>query len=216
MSFADGPPPAASNDETEKAVDEVTDLFKGLAKKKKTKKSSEKKTTKAAEPDDFDAKLAEAGLNENGEVEKPVEEEEEPVEEGDPEKGTGLWSHGATKDIGYAQLLGRFYSLMYSHHPDMMSGTSKSYKIPPPQCLREGNKKTIFANIADICKRMKRNDEHVTSYLFAELGTSGSVDGSKRLVIKGRFQQKQLVSSILRSCRWQTSVSSHTPYRHKY
>ena len=196
MSFAEGPPPAMSNGETEKAVDEVTDLFKGLAKKKKTKKSSEKKTTKAAEPDDFDAKLAEAGLNENGEVEKPVEEEE-PIEEGDPEKGTGLWSHSATKDIGYAQLLGRFYSLMYSHHPDMMSGTSKSYKIPPPQCLREGNKKTIFANIADICKRMKRSDEHVTSYLFAELGTSGSVDGSKRLVIKGRFQQKQLVSFCL-------------------
>ncbi len=181
-----------SNGDAEKAVDEVTDLFKGLAKKKKPKKS-EKKTAKTAEPGDFDAKLAEAGLNESGDAEKPVDEEE-PIEEGDPDKGTGLWSHGATKDIGYTQLLDRFYKLMYSHHPDMMSGTSKSYKIPPPQCLREGNKKTIFANIADICKRMKRSDEHVTSYLFAELGTSGSVDGLKRLVIKGRFQQKQLVS----------------------
>lgn len=128
-----------------------------------------------------------------------VEVEEELTEEGDPEKGTGLWNHSATKDLGYGQLLGRFYALMYSHHPDMMSGTSKSYKIPPPQCLREGNKKTIFANIADICKRMKRSDEHVTSYLFAELGTSGSVDGSKRLVIKGRFQQKQLVCLFLQS-----------------
>lgn len=184
-----------SNEETEKAVDEVTDLFKGLAKKKKPKKS-EKKTTKAAEPGDFDAKLAEAGLGENGTAQKPVEEEE-PIEEGDPDKGTGLWNHSATQDIGYTQLLGRFYGLMHSHHPDMMSGASKSYKIPPPQCLREGNKKTIFANIADICKRMKRSDEHVTSYLFAELGTSGSVDGSKRLVIKGRFQQKMLVSHVL-------------------
>ena len=186
-----------SNGDTEKGVDEVTDLFKGLAKKKKPKKS-EKKITKAAEPDDFDAKLAEAGLNDNGEAEKVEEEEEEPIEEGDPEKGSGLWNHSATKDIGYGLLLDRFYKLMYSHHPDMLSGTSKSYKIAPPQCLREGNKKTIFANIADICKRMKRSDEHVTSYLFAELGTSGSVDGSKRLVIKGRFQQKQLVSSLLR------------------
>jgi translation initiation factor 2 beta subunit (eIF-2beta)/eIF-5 len=34
---------------------------------------------------------------------------------------------------------------------------------------------------------MKRSDEHVTQFLFAELGTSGSVDGSKRLVIKGRY-----------------------------
>jgi translation initiation factor 2 subunit 2 len=44
---------------------------------------------------------------------------------------------------------------------------------------------------------MKRTDEHVTSYLFAELGTSGSVDGSRRLVIKGRFQQKQ-IENVLR------------------
>merc|ERR1739841_174666 len=51
--------------------------------------------------------------------------------------------------------------------------------------------------IAEICKRMKRTDEHVTQFLFAELGTSGSVDGSRRLVIKGRFQQKQ-IENILR------------------
>lgn len=78
----------------------------------------------------------------------------------------------------------------------MMSG-SKSYKIPPPQCLREGNKKTIFANIAEICRRMKRSDEHVTQFLFAELGTTGSVDGSRRLVIKGKFLQKQ-IENVLR------------------
>jgi translation initiation factor 2 subunit 2 len=69
-----------------------------------------------------------------------------------------------------------------------------------PQCLREGNKKTIFANIAEICKRMKRTQEHVTQFLFAELGTSGSVAGSPgtpSLVIKGRFQQKQ-IENVLR------------------
>lgn len=33
--------------------------------------------------------------------------------------------------------------------------------------------------------------------MFAELGTSGSVDGSRRLVIKGRFQQKQ-IENVLR------------------
>ena len=45
---------------------------------------------------------------------------------------------------------------------------------------------------------MKRTDEHVTSYLFAELGTSGSVDGARRLVIKGRFQPKQ-IENVLRT-----------------
>lgn len=179
--------PAMTTDEkvTEEKVNEVTDMFKGLAKKKKSKKT-EKKVTKTSEATDFDAKLAEAGADKTG-AEK-VEEEE--IVEGDLEKGTGIWHHDATQDLKYPQLLERFFQILNDNHPDLMSNGAKSYKIPPPQCLREGNKKTIFANIAEICKRMKRSDEHVTSYLFAELGTSGSVDGSRRLVIKGRFQQK--------------------------
>ena len=206
----------------DKAVDEVTDMFKGLAKKKKTKKPKDgeakettdegtpaadaefdattlkkkkkKKVAKAADTDDFDAKLAEAGVNENEEAEDTPEQ---PTEEGDLELGTGIWQHSATQPISYNMLLTRFFTLLHNHHPDLMSSGSRSYKIPPPQCLREGNKKTIFANIADICKRMKRTDEHVTQFLFAELGTSGSVDGSRRLVIKGRFQQKQ-IENVLR------------------
>lgn len=62
---------------------------------------------------------------------------------------------------------------------------------------KEGNKKTIFANLADICKKMHRQDEHVIAFLFAELGTSGSVDGSHRLVIKGRYTQKNM-ENVLR------------------
>jgi translation initiation factor 2 subunit 2 len=111
--------------------------------------------------------------------------------------GTGIWSRDETAPIQYDLLLNRFFTLLAQKNPDHASSASKSYKIPPPQCLREGNKKTIFANIAEICKRMKRTEEHVTQYLFAELGTTGSVDGSRRLVIKGKFQQKQ-IENVLR------------------
>lgn len=125
--------------------------------------------------------------------------EEDDVGDGDMEKGTGIWAHDTTRAIPYKQLLSRFFTLLYAYHPESASGGpgGKSYKIPPPQCLREGNKKTIFANIADICKRINRNEEHVTQFLFAELGTSGSIDASRRLVIKGRFQQKQ-IENVLR------------------
>lgn len=115
---------------------------------------------------------------------------------GDVNEGTGVWAHDSTQPINYNLLLSRFFTMLNAHNPDLMSG-SKSYKIPPPQCLREGNKKTIFANIAEICRRMKRSDEHVTQFLFAELGTTGSVDGSRRLVIKGKFLQKQ-IENVLR------------------
>ncbi|MCJ1279300.1 hypothetical protein MMC21_007124 [Puttea exsequens] len=207
------------------AVDEVSELFKGLGKKKKASKKpkdeatdgneeakpaadgefdptalkkKKKKVKKAPEADDFEAKLAERGVNESGEAEgdAPAIVEEEFVE-GDMSLGTGIWSHDEVKPIKYEKLLERFFTHLHSAHPDLMSSGSKSYVIPPPQCLREGNKKTIFANIPDICKRMKRSEEHVTSFIFAELGTSGSVDGSRRLVIKGRFQQKQ-IENVLR------------------
>ena len=74
---------------------------------------------------------------------------------------------------------------------------SQSYRFYWQLLITIVQQKTIFANIQEICKRMKRSEEHVTAYLFAELGTSGSVDGSRRLVIKGRFQQKQ-IETVLR------------------
>ncbi|KAJ4304493.1 translation initiation factor eIF-2 beta subunit [Kalmusia sp. IMI 367209] len=192
----------------DKDVEEVTDMFAGLAKKKKPKKpkaegddedvlsglKKKKKNKKPKDTDDFEAALAAKVGDEKEAKEAPVEEE---IEEGDMMKGTGIWGHDQTKEIPYSMLLNRFFTLLHSQHPDLASSGSKSYKIPPPQCLREGNKKTIFANISEICKRMKRTDEHVTQFLFAELGTSGSVDGSRRLVIKGRFQQKQ-IENVLR------------------
>ncbi|KAI0206798.1 domain found in IF2B/IF5-domain-containing protein [Astrocystis sublimbata] len=151
-----------------------------LKKKKKKKPKTE---------DEFAAKLAALDLEKDG-------EEKTDDQAGDAEKGTGIWQHDQATPITYNLLLGRFFDLLAEKNPDHASTGSRSYKIPPPQCLREGNKKTIFANIEEITKRMKRSSEHVTAYLFTELGTTGSVDGSKRLVIKGRFQQKQLESML--------------------
>lgn len=211
----DSGPANASYPHTENDVDEVTEMFKGLSKKKKTKKSKDseagegeetpaadgefdpsalkkKKKKPKKETTDSEAKPEAGAATEEGE-----EKAEEPIPEGDPEAGTGIWQHDNTQAVPYSLLVSRFFSLIQSHHPDLLSSGTKSYKIPPPQCLREGNRRTIFANIADICKRIKRSDEHVTQFLFAELGTSGSVDGSRRLVIKGRFQQKG-IESVLR------------------
>ncbi|KAK3054718.1 translation initiation factor eIF-2 beta subunit [Extremus antarcticus] len=180
--------------DAEPAGDGEVDLSALKKKKKKPKKTTE---------DDFEAKLAEAGATEDNQDEessgagRQETNVESGVQDGDIHGGTGIWQHDSTKPVNYESLLSRFFVMLHDSHPDLASSGDKRYKIPPPQCLREGNKKTIFANIADICKRMKRTDEHVTQFLFAELGTSGSVDGSRRLVIKGRFQQKQ-IENVLR------------------
>lgn len=150
-------PKDTEGEATEEAVTAEGNFDPSAAKKKKKKKAS---TTN--EVDDFEAKLAEAGVGDEAHTATTAEEQE-----GDMEKGTGIWSHGASQPISYPLLLTRFFTILQNNHPALLSST-KSYKIPPPMCLREGNKKTIFANIADICKRMKRSDEHVTQFLFGK------------------------------------------------
>jgi len=101
------------------------------------------------------------------------------------------------RDYTYQELLTRFYASLHAANPALSSSTQKRYTIAPPQIHREGNKKSIFANVTEICKKMHRQPEHVIQFLFAEMGTTGSVDGAGRLVIKGKFQQKQ-VENVLR------------------
>jgi len=115
-----------------------------------------------------------------------------PVDVGDEEE---TW-HGTDRDYTYTELLRRITKTLRLQNPEL-SGR-KRYTIVPPSAHREGNKKTIFANISEICKRMHRQPEHVIQFLFAELGTTGTVDGAQRLVIKGRFQQKQLETVLRR------------------
>jgi len=156
------------------------------------KKKKKKKVKETGDDDEFTAKLKQLEVQDNEEgADGPATEDA-----GDMDAGTGIWAHDETKNIGYSLLLQRFFHQLSQKNPDHSLSGTKSYKIPPPQCMREGNRKTVFANIADICKRMKRTEEHVTAYLFAELGTNGSVDGSRRLVIKGRFQQKQIENVV--------------------
>ncbi|XP_026384762.1 eukaryotic translation initiation factor 2 subunit beta-like [Papaver somniferum] len=58
---------------------------------------------------------------------------------------------------------------------------------PKVQRGREGLNKTALVNFMDICKKMNREPEHVMNFLLTEMGTSGSLDGQQKLVVKGRF-----------------------------
>jgi len=118
--------------------------------------------------------------------------------DGDADVGEGdeKWLN-TDRDYTYDELLMRFYRVLRQNNPELAGG-KRRHTVPPPSVMRDGNKKTIFANIVDIAKRIHRDPTHVISFLFAELGTTGSVDGSMRLVIKGRFQQKQLENVLRR------------------
>jgi translation initiation factor 2 subunit 2 len=100
-----------------------------------------------------------------------------------------------TLDISL-QLLDRVFNILRENNPDL-AGDRRRTVMRPPQVLREGTKKTVFVNFMDLCKTMHRQPEHVMMFLLAEMGTSGSLDGQQRLVIKGRFAPKNF-EAILR------------------
>ncbi|KAJ2061551.1 translation initiation factor eIF-2 beta subunit [Coemansia sp. S146] len=103
---------------------------------------------------------------------------------------------GTDRDYTYGELLDRFFKLHRDKHQEA-GGDGNKYRLVAPQVVRDGSKRSVFANVEDISKRMHRPSEHVIKFLLAELGTTGNIDGSKRLVLKGRFQQKQ-VETVLR------------------
>ncbi|KAJ8091242.1 translation initiation factor eIF-2 beta subunit [Marasmius tenuissimus] len=198
-----------SGTSTPKEATATEDLdFSDIKKKKKSSKKKaafdleafEKELNESkkdgAGSDDEDAPDGEANpnLNDDGDLgDDPFAQPDAPT---GVESGNEAWLN-SDRDYLYPELLGRFYSLLHAANPALLSTSAKRYTIAPPSIHREGNKKSIFANISDICKRMHRQPEHVIQFLFSEMGTTGSVDGAGRLVIKGRFQQKQ-VENVLR------------------
>lgn len=101
--------------------------------------------------------------------------------------------------LSYEELLSRFFEILKENNPELAGDRSgPKFRIPPPVCQREGSKKTMFANVQEIATVLQRNPEHLIQFLFAELGTSGSIDGEKRLILKGKFQPKQMESVLRR------------------
>lgn len=128
-------------------------------------------------------------------------------EEAEAEVGGDSWTN-SERDYTYEELLKRAIDMMRDKNPEIQAGEKKKYVMKPPQVLRHGSKKTSFANFLEICKMLHRSPKHVQDFLMAELGTSGSVDGYNQLLIKGRFQQKNIEGVLKRYIK--EYVTCHT------
>ncbi|XP_016395928.1 eukaryotic translation initiation factor 2 subunit 2-like isoform X1 [Sinocyclocheilus rhinocerous] len=121
---------------------------------------------------------------------------------------TGPAWAGSERDYTYDELLNRVFNIMREKNPDMVAGEKRKFVMKPPQVVRVGTKKTSFVNFTDICKLLHRQPKHLLAFLLAELGTCGSIDGNNQLVIKGRFQQKQIENVLRRYIK--EYVTCHT------
>ena len=109
----------------------------------------------------------------------------------------GFMSIPAGREYKYEELLDRMYSLLIANNPEL-AGDRRKFLMKPPQVVREGSKRVVFINFGDICKTMNRSIDHVNAFMLAEMGTTGSIDASNRMVIKGRFPPKAIEQIIRR------------------
>uniref|UniRef100_A0A2R5L7N8 Eukaryotic translation initiation factor 2 subunit 2 n=1 Tax=Ornithodoros turicata TaxID=34597 RepID=A0A2R5L7N8_9ACAR len=172
---------------------DVDDLDFNLPKKKKKKK---KITFEAIETD-----------GPGGEEDEDTTFADELDTRSSAAASSTTWS-GSDRDYTYDELLQRVFNIMREKNPDMVAGEKKKLVMRPPQVLKVGTKKSSFANFLEICKMLHRQPKHVQAFLLAELGTSGSVDANNQLIIKGRFQQKQIENVLRRYIK--EYVTCHT------
>ena len=168
--------------------DEVSAMF-DLGKKKKKKKKTEPTEPVADEV---------AAMFDLTKKKKKKKKTEEPVEEEEQQLGEAVEE---TKDgrefanYSYKELLDRVVGILQENNPELAE--KRRHSLAPPQLMRVGTKKTLWVNFQDICKMMRRNPEHVFQFFMAELGTEGSIDGTQRLVIRGKYVPKY-IESLLR------------------
>ncbi|NP_001037678.1 eukaryotic translation initiation factor 2 subunit 2 isoform X1 [Bombyx mandarina] len=177
-------PPTEEPEAQEDEVMDDLDLDIDFTKTKKKKRKKDKNVDELVTEEDV-----------RGEDQENVEDEH------------GEWV-GSDHDYSYDELLERVFDIMREKNPSMVSGKKQKFIMRPPQVVRIGTKKTSFANFTEICKTLHRQAKHLLDFLLAELGTSGSVDGNSQLIIKGRFQQKQIENVLRRYIK--EYVTCHT------
>jgi translation initiation factor 2 subunit 2 len=198
------------DDEEKPADDEDEDLELALTKKKKKKSKKVKVLEQEPEdvqdvPEPLDDDMDEELDLTSAKKKKKKTDQIDLLEPSDLLKES--WS-GTDRDYTFDELLNRVFEIMQAKNPEMVAGEKKRFIMKPPQCARVGTKKTSFVNFTEICQTLKRQPKHILAFILAELGTSGSVDGNNQLIIKGRFQQKQLESVLRRYIK--EYVTCHT------
>lgn len=88
-------------------------------------------------------------------------------------------------DYTYAMLVSRVFASLRQNNTALLDRPEKVHLIAP-DVMREG-RKTVVANFVAMCEQIGRPREHVMAFILKELRVPGSLDGTHRLVLRGRF-----------------------------
>lgn len=96
-------------------------------------------------------------------------------------------------DYDYFELLHNVYVKL-----GRSDAETKSHKldIPSIQLSSVGTTKTVWCNIKRIAVSIRRDPDHLQKYTVTELAVNSSINGEGQLVMKGRFQVKQIETVV--------------------
>ena len=126
--------------------DLLNDLEFGMGEKKK--KSSKKKKELRDGMIGGDGSSGDLSAHENNNVNNGISNSQ--VNSSSSMYGAHTGQPWDGRDYKYDELLGRVFRILHEHNPELGGQATKTI-LKPPQVLREGTKKTVFANFADLC-----------------------------------------------------------------
>lgn len=93
----------------------------------------------------------------------------------------------------YDTLLTRVFDRMENMGVGAATGRQNiKFNTEPPKMARIGTKKVAFINFGAIADHFNRKEQHLKEFILAELGTTGNTDEKRQLVLKGRFQSRNM------------------------
>ncbi|CAF1163780.1 unnamed protein product [Rotaria magnacalcarata] len=101
-------------------------------------------------------------------------------------------------NFSYDYLLNRAFDIIRQKYPERFNQGKVVVALPPLQVARVGTRRTAFLNFGSICTILKRQEKQLYDFFLVELGTTANIDSKHALIIRGRFQPKQL-EHVLRS-----------------
>jgi translation initiation factor 2 subunit 2 len=93
----------------------------------------------------------------------------------------------------YEFLLNRVQEKLKIDNPHL-TGIPTKTKLQPLDVHRDGVRRTLVTNFIPLCKELNRDPNHMMAYILSELSVAGNLDGTQRLVLKGRFSPSALGS----------------------
>lgn len=99
-------------------------------------------------------------------------------------------------DYSYEYLLKRVFSKLQENNP-YLTGLPTRTSLHPLDVQREGVRRTVVTNFQQLCHTLGRDSDHMMSYILSELAVAGNLDGTKRLIVRGKFSPAA-ISSVTR------------------